>query len=127
MATKSIRLSDGTDTLLPESGITGSNSNGYYSKFADGTLIQWGSITPTLTLTQIGSSGIYTATTTVTFPQAFDNARYYAYGTSRYGTGHAVSVGAIQSGAGYMTISIYDFYARSGTINVTWCAIGRWK
>lgn len=127
MANKSIRMSDGTDTLYPESAVYGSNANGSYVKFADGTLIQNGSIAPTLTLSQIGSSGIYSTTTTVTFPLAFADAKFYAYGTSRYGTGHAVPIGAIQSGAGYMTLTVYDFYARSGSITVNWCAIGRWK
>ena len=128
MANKSIRLSDGTDTLLPECGITGSNSNGYYSKFADGTLIQWGTVTPSLTLSQIGSSGVYYATTNITLPQSFaTNSTFYGYGSSRFGTGHNVPIGVLQSSLSVATLNVYDFYARSGTANIKWCAIGRWK
>jgi len=38
MSTKTIRMTDGTDTILPESAESGPS----YCKMADGTLIQWG-------------------------------------------------------------------------------------
>lgn len=123
MATKSIRLSDGTDTLLPESAESASG----YQKCADGTLIQWGTITPGVNLSQIGSSGIYYRNTPLDFPIAFSDTNYKVMGSSRFQAGHAFPIGFVVTSQSRATVYVYDLYARSGTMTVQWVAIGRWK
>lgn len=121
MATKSIRLSDGTDTLLPEAGVYGSNSNGYYLKLADGTLLQW------------GLSGQYasgnTADIAVTMPLAFVNTTYCVFANGEVGndpTNYEVLI-VIQRD----TSQKFNAHIRNATGSYTrqfsWLAIGRWK
>lgn len=108
MATKSIRLSDGTDTLLPESA----ESSGTYCKMADGTLICYG----TLAI----PSGSYVAY--VTLPKAFTNTNY------------KVTVCALESGitcniSGSKNVGGFSLgrVPNTAVSNFDWIAIGRWK
>ena len=121
MANKSIRLSDGADTLYPEAAVYGSNANGYYTKFADGTLVQW------------GVSGQYasgnTANVAVTMPLAFVNSGYAVVSNGEVGddpTNYEVLI-VIQRN----TSQQFTAHIRNATGNYTrqfgWIAIGRWK
>ena len=121
MATKSIRLSDGTDTLLPEAGAYGSNSSGQYLKLADGTLFQW------------GISGQYasgnTANVAITMPLAFVNSWYTVISNGEVGddpTNYEVLIVIQRNSSQQFTAHI-----RNATGNYTrqfgWLAIGRWK
>ena len=126
MATKSIRLRDGTDTLLPEAGEYGSNSNGFYLKLADGTLIQWGRKTGLSFSNQTILEG------TETLPLAF-----IATGYSLSGNGASSSNNSyvFRLGMNPSTTSTFGWTLASGsgsaiTINnrgFYWVAIGRWK
>ena len=116
MATKSIRLSDGTDTLLPKSAVSDFN----YCKMADGTLLQWGYEAskasgaeisfpiPFVTNTpEVMISGYYNAASTIrcifsNIP-ALNKFTVYAYD---------VSTGAISTAT---------------NLQFRWLAIGRWK
>lgn len=108
MATKSIRLSDGTDTLLPESA----ESSGTYCKMADGTLICYGTLAIPV--------GSYVAT--VTLPKSFTNINY------------KVAVCALESGitcniSGTKYTGAFTLGRAPNTAvsNFDWIAIGRWK
>lgn len=127
MANKSIRLTDGTNNLYPEGAVTGSNSNGTYIKFADGTLVQYGTKTISVTLSQIASSGVYYQSKTLNMPLSFASTTYTISGSSRYSTGHILPLGGIPNTVSQANICIYDFYARSGNVSVYWMAVGKWK
>lgn len=127
MANKSIRLTDGTNNLYPEGAVTGSNSNGTYIKFADGTLIQYGSTTISVSLSQIASTGVYYQSKTMNLPMSFVNTTYTVSGSSRYSTGHILPIGAVPTSVSQVNVCIYDFYARSGNVVVRWMAVGKWK
>lgn len=114
MATKSIRLTDGTDTLLPESATsssyTGVSGTGY-SKMADGTLIQWG------TLNNQTADDV-----TITFPIAF-----YTFPTVVASTG----AGGARTPIYVEDLNLQQFLIHRQTsgssIWLRWVAIGRWK
>lgn len=112
MATKSIRLSDGTDTLLPESAESGA----LYCKMADGTLIQWGTAT-------IPANS---ASRTVVFPISFISATYGISIMGNYGNSRDLSWAfAGQSGS---QITIYKGMSDiSYAQYFHWLVIGRWK
>lgn len=118
MANKSIRLSDGTDTLYPESAVYGSNTNGAYVKFADGTLMQWAT---KVTSIQSGVQKIITET----FPIAFVGTSITAF------VNPLTSSATIRTSVkGYTTttmdVCIYDTIASTERY-YNWIAIGRWK
>lgn len=114
MATKSIRLTDGTDILLPESAVSttfsGSSGTGY-TKMADGTLICWG------TLANQTEDNV-----TITFPIGFS-----AYPTVVASTG----AGSVRTPIYVEQVDQTKFVihrATSGSnIWLRWIAIGRWK
>lgn len=108
MATKSIRLSDGTDTLLPESA----ESSGTYCKMADGTLVCYG----TLTI----PSGSYVAT--VTLPKPFANTSY-KIAVCALESGLTCNISGAKNTGGFTLGRIPNTAAS----NFDWIAIGRWK
>ena len=105
------------------------NSGTGYCKMPDGTLIQWGSYTvPTVSLTQIASSGIYSQTISMALPQSFVDTNYTGFATCRFQTGYAIPCGCLVRTKSEITFGLYDFYSRSGSgMVVYWTAIGRWK
>lgn len=113
--------------------VSGSDNNCFYTKFQDGTMVQWGKTILDIKsgLSQIGSSGIYSYYDTITLPQPFlDSTSYVLTGVVKYDTGHEVPCGTVPSSANQCLIRVYDFYARpaSSTLYVLrWMAVGRWK
>lgn len=104
----------------------GTSSN--YVKLQNGMMIQWGTMDLTsMSLSQIGSSGIYSSTKMITFPTGFYDTNYVMSGRTRYSTGHSVPIGFNVSSTTQAQVVVYDFYARSGTIVLKWQAVGRWK
>ena len=121
---------------------SGSNANGSWVKFADGTMIQWGN--KSFTGSASGNTGSYT---TVTFPQAFSDNKIsvsytpiysgaYAQGTTLY----VILTGSIKYGEGSRftgdtvyrrlshttdTTELSELFATDLSFN--WHAIGRWK
>lgn len=106
-----------------------STSASGYCKYADGTMIQWGTATVAMpTMTQIAASGVYYALVTLTLPQSFVNAAFSVNGNSKYSTGYQVPFGGIPASANSANVHIYDFYARaSGNVVLRYTAVGRWK
>ena len=112
-----------TGTIKELFPISGSNANGYYTKFPDGTLIMYGTALP-------NSSGY----ASVTFPVAItstSSATFHA--TPRYATGStALDFICVPSFSGTSGGTIYfrkTDAATSITSNASafWCVIGRWK
>lgn len=122
-AYKSARANTFAEGTIIESG---NNANGYYLKFSDGTLEQWGYkdvVTSASTVTSLrGNFSCYRGGAAVTFPTPFLNTSFYPYLTDGYG-------GALLNGAYTvygMNIALETNYA-SVSHPIFWHAIGRWK
>ena len=99
---------------------SGSNDNGYYRKYADGTLEMWG------TSEEIGSDGY----ATVELPQPFFDTYYRIYANQIYHPSTPVSVVSVQ----VQTKQSLHIYARepNGTMpasgcRYSWFCVGTWK
>lgn len=108
--------------------VTGQNANGYYIKFADGTMICYGrKPLNTLTITGAWGSWFISAPLTTTYPIAFVGAPASVSVSMENTTGDiAVWLSALSvptSFTGYFTRGV------SGTFICTmaWIAVGRWK
>ena len=121
---------------------SGSNDNGSWVKFADGTMIQWGSAT--FTGAETGNTGSYTR---VIFPQTFANNKYSTRysplytgniaqtitlyviltGSNIYGSGTALTADTVYRRLAYTTdaTELAELYATDLSFN--WHAIGFWK
>ena len=109
---------------------SGSNANGSYIKFSDGTMICYLNITVTDQAidTQYGTSSLYFGRRTWTFPVAFIKEPNVSCGQFKWGTGGSwgSTGGASKTIANLMG---YDMYSRaSGTKTIiSAIAIGKWK
>jgi len=109
--------------------ISGSNANGEYIKFADGTMICSGTISGTVTITaqvnQFGdtSGNTYKNTKTITFPIEFVGDRPIVTMTSKW------SIWTGLDSDPTLTSAVVLFYAiaNTQTVYTDWIAIGRWK
>lgn len=115
MATKSIRLSDGTDTLLPESAQSASG----YQKNADGTLIQWGTASKSI-------SASSTDEMSITFTQTFTAAPSITVSCLAHVPEIFMASTENHATTGF-TIRVKNGYTGALTANVSWLAVGRWK
>lgn len=108
--------------------VSGSNTNGSWIKFGDGTMECWGIVEQT-NYTFAATTNIFTAqTATFTIPQNFIDTNYVMTGFATNTISDAVWLG--QDAA--KTVNTNRFYFcchRSGTYSVgfEWRAIGRWK
>lgn len=115
MATKSIRLSDGSNTLLPESAVSASG----YQKCADGTLIQWGTASKSI-------SASSTDTIAVSFLQTFTASPSITVSCLAHVPEIFVASTENHTTTGF-DIRVKNAYTGALTANVSWQAIGRWK
>lgn len=123
MATKTIKLSNGTDTFLPESATSGIG----LQKCADGTLIQWGRSEQSVNFSsQWSGNGYYGASSSIAFWETFVGDNPSVTVTVASSTS-AVIIGAPVNRT-HIT-SIYAWRPASGTQTIifSWVAVGRWK
>ena len=116
MATQSIRLSDGTNTLLPEAAQSG---NGY-CKMADGTLLCYGS--KAVAFTDTGTEDV-----TLTFAIPFATSPICvcsrcATESTQYEEAYAMSWTTTD-----ITIRYRNYFAGQNNVYAAYLAIGRWK
>ena len=110
---------------------SGSNANGNYIKYADGTLIQYNyfRVTDQAINSQYGDTALYSGNRSITFPVSFIDANYsVTCGFFRWGT--SLSWGnALPNTKDTCLLVGYDYYPRAtGTItNLSYMAIGKWK
>lgn len=99
---------------------SGSNSNGSWIKWPDGTMECWGQVSGTS-----DSSGYLT----VTFPVAFATtpAAFLVSGVSGSGVVERGSLTATQGKVGFRSYINGDFLANQASRAAAWHAIGRWK
>lgn len=97
-------------TTIPSKVIveTGSNANGTYRKWSDGTLEQWGEETTASTTNH-----------TVTLPVPFVSNKYVVLGTNTSGTQTTFMVSN--------TNASYFYVYPSSSTRLFWIAMGRWK
>ena len=105
---------------------SGSNSNGYYVKYGDGTLIQWGRYTATYAV-DISLSAVYRGDQkTITFPIAFIDTNFKMTLSAIAPVNSAYLVDEKTTN----TMKFYPIaYASrtSGSYSVDFIAIGKWK
>ena len=111
---------------------SGSNANGSYVKYSDGTLIQYNNATVNdqAISNQYGNTGLYTGTRTITFPISFLDTNYSAFcGEFKWGTGASWGMVNSRNNKNWMTLIALDFISRDAGTNtdVSWIAIGKWK
>lgn len=121
---------------------SGSNDNGSWVKFADGTMIQWGS--SAFTGAETGNTGTYKV---ITFPVPFANSKLsISYspiyentydttlvlytiltGTRKYGNGTSVTTDTVYRRLAYTTdvTELKKLYVTDLSFN--WQAVGFWK
>lgn len=120
------KISNGNMAEAPASGIyeSGSNSNGYYVKYVDGTMIQWVN-----EITSVETTG-QTRTFNITWPSPFADTNYattinFYEGSSGVGNFNTPSTGnkttTDQQIAMYLSISL------SGASRLDAIAIGKWN
>lgn len=104
---------------------TGSNANGRYTKYADGTMICYFNQAQSMAATTAAGSMFYAASTW-TFPAAFSSPPTYSNVASRAG-GVCFSSGYVanptNTSAGF---TVFDFISATNTYNIQHFAIGRW-
>lgn len=107
---------------------SGSNANGQWLKFADGTMVAWVNVTMRNIAFNAYAGGWYLGSYTWTFPVAFTAAPVVACGQFKWGSGASIplSRGATTTTA---TLSGMDAVARaSGTpVDISAVAVGRWR
>ena len=107
--------------------ISGSNSNGSWIKFADGTMECWGA-TEQVTTTTAWGGGLYFSTPVVkSFPAAFVGTPAMTANVANDVGNYHLSVDLIGvSPTGWNGI-IFSPYLGGSTAAIFWMAIGRWK
>ena len=119
-ANRHIKLPDASGTIaLVENG---SNSNGNYTKFSDGTLMQWGF------KSGIMATASNTVSATINFPVAFTSAStasITAIPETTLAQHFRLSVSSIATSS--FAIYVYSSYSTTASLTVRWTAIGRWK
>ena len=105
----------------------GSNANGYYVRFADGTQICWGR-TPELSLQFNAYGSIFQAPYTLTCSAKFANTYISCAASVTLGTG-APWANVQTPGVSSIPLRVFDIVDRTNSIETVfrWIAIGRWK
>ena len=108
---------------------TGSNANGAYTRFADGTQVAWASLVDTASAWSTASGGLYTRSTALvwTYPAAFASAPVVIPGAVRNAV---AAMGCGNGSPGLTTVDLVPWSAASlagaTTKSVTAIAAGRW-
>lgn len=110
---------------------SGSNDNGSWIKFGDGTLIQYGSIKKNVSITTASSSGkyYYQDDINIILPTSFVDGNYFSNVISvsnQNGSQNVYSVrNKTQSKFDFCLSSLISYSSNDNTF--WWFAIGRWK
>lgn len=118
-------MATGTITKVSNDSGTG------YCKMADGTMLQWGTLSLTSgTMSQYGA--LYGVAASIVFPIAFNDANIVVTGSSKYGNQPEMSFGMTNSiTASQAAVRLWDVASRAisstNPFVVKWQAVGRWK
>lgn len=101
---------------------SGSNVNGNYIKYADGTLVMWG-ITPNESITTAIGSGFRTVNIVSTLPSTLhDHTKARIILSAQ---NYAIATGNVESNATIVTAMLSFDSGRNSAVH--WQVIGRWK
>jgi hypothetical protein len=119
-------------TGRPGISASGSNANGDYVQFADGTQICWGTFSGTLDVTTAGGGAFRNGSTTavVTFPSAFISAPRVTGGGTGTLSSSDVIIAVSTSTVSATTAQLLLWRMASATaiaVAIQWVAVGRWK
>jgi hypothetical protein len=110
---------------------SGSNTNGYYIKYSDGTMIQWGSYDTGHTAFTSSYGNIYYDNSyhTIPFPQTFVGDRPSVSLTPFLQGGMGGANMRNLPSASSVSCYVYSMasYTYSSNVIIYWQAIGRWK
>ncbi|POF93163.1 hypothetical protein [Pseudomonas putida] len=133
---KSAAVADIVGTVSQSGGVPtgaiferGSNANGEYVKFADGTMVCWMSITVTdQAIDTVYAGGVYQGTRTWSFPAFFSGVPVVTPGAFRWGSAANWSALAGTPSGSTATLRGFDMASRpAGTaVQISAHAIGRW-
>jgi hypothetical protein len=104
----------------------GSDTNGYYRKFSDGTMIQWGSATHTCTIATSFMGGYRSSGQSTTLPEAFADTNYYCSGRGEVSSSFTAGV---ETNSTTTMNAVFTAISSQGSASrvVHWFAIGTWK
>lgn len=107
---------------------SGSNSNGSWIKYSDGTMICWKHFTTTDQAIDNQYGSLYQKTRNVSFPQTFVSAPVGICSQFQWGTG-ATWGSVMSTNVSSMVLRAFDAFSRAAGTNceIGWMAIGRWK
>lgn len=110
---------------------SGSNSNGNWIRFTDGTMIQYGKVEKNVTISTRSSATqwYYDDGYKVNFPKNFISTSYFSTVTNYYGGNITLNVYSLtaQSTSGFEFNLSCSITITNATINFGWFAIGWWK
>lgn len=106
---------------------SGSNANGEYVKYANGSMLVYGIYTGDATLTQIGATPFYIKNVSVTSPATFINTPNLLGASGNNTSGHGWGGKSnIDSTTTTITFLLWSSNAGGTVSAITWSAIGRW-
>ena len=117
---------DGTYWSFITNGIleSGSNVNGYYVKYSDGTLLCYGG--SAAIISNNGTSPIFYGSSNITFPHKFKNTPFIQSQTA--GNSIGIAWGGLNSSITVNGFTTFRCAQNSGdTGYIHWSAFGRWK
>jgi hypothetical protein len=107
-------------------GISGSNSNGTYIRYGDGTMEHWGTTISITTSTSSNATGIYFQQLSQNLPVSFINTSYIVTSSPYQSPGFGWSAHITVSSSSYISILLLSL-SNTYTTSIMWHAIGRWK
>ena len=122
---------DTVKNILDKISESGSNDNGSWIKFGDGTLIQYGSIKKNVSITTASSSGkyYYQDDINIILPTSFVDGNYFSNVISVSNQNGSQNVYSVrnkkQSKFDFCLSSLISFSSNDNTF--WWIATGRWK
>lgn len=109
---------------------SGSNANGKYVKFTDGTMICWNYEEVTDVAINNAYGSLFQTTRNITYPQAFIEAPALTCGSFRWGTSASWgTIGTHDTPKTHGQLRGIDAFSRASgtTTRISWIAIGKWK
>ena len=105
---------------------SGSNSNGNYVKYADGTMICYGRIYDDITINNVYTPGVYYMTKRLTFPKTFIDIPTITITPLNLNNLLSSNIYSISSSA--VDLFVYSFKSLTGiATRINYIAIGKWK
>lgn len=107
---------------------SGSNENGNWVKYSDGTMICWNHIEVTDQAIDTAYGSLYLGSRTISFPVAFNSTPSVHCSLFHWGTSASWGCVASATTTAASIRGLDNFSRATGTIcEISWQAIGRWK